>query len=87
MPPQCARNDYPRQAHPQRQQWADVVDVPDVGNRSSHTVEACPITSMNINDLPDDIKGKLSVLTIAKNNQYMEQVGRRVSEKSFWVER
>jgi transcription antitermination factor NusG len=69
------------------EQWADVVDVPDVSTCSSHTVEACPITSMNINDLPDDIKGKLSVLTIAKNDQYMEQVGRRVSEKSFWVER
>ena len=42
---------------------------------------------MNINDLPDDIKGKLAVLTIATHEQYMEQVGRRVSEKSFWVER
>jgi hypothetical protein len=69
------------------EQWADVVDVPDVSTCSSHTVEACPITSMNVNDLPDDIKGKLAVLTIAKHDQYMEEVGRRVSEKSFWVER
>lgn len=69
------------------EQWADVVDVPDVYSRNKHSVETCPITSMNINDLPDDIKGKLSVLTIAKHNQYMEQVGRRVSDKSFWVER
>ena len=69
------------------EQWVDVVDVPDINNRSSSSVDTCPITSMNINDLPDDIKGKLAVLTIATNDQYMEQVGRRVSEKSFWVER
>jgi transcription antitermination factor NusG len=69
------------------EQWVDVVDVPDVYNRNSHSVETCPITSMNINDLPDDIKGKLAVLTIATNDQYMEQMGRRVSDKSFWVER
>lgn len=69
------------------EQWVDVVDVPDVNNRNSHSVESCPITSMNINDLPEDIKGKLAVLTIATHDQYMEQVGRRVSDKSFWVER
>lgn len=69
------------------EQWVDVVDVPDVKNIPSHQLETCAITSMNINDLPDDIKGKLAVLTIATNDQYMEQVGRRVSEKSFWVER
>jgi hypothetical protein len=69
------------------EQWVDVVDVPDINNRSSSSVDTCPITSMNINDLPDDIKGKLAVLTIATNDQYMEQMGRRVSEKSFWVER
>ena len=69
------------------EQWVDVVDVPDVNNRSTSSVETCSIASMNINDLPDDIKGKLAVLTIATHEQYMEQVGRRVSEKSFWVER
>ena len=69
------------------EQWVDVVDVPDVNNRTSNSVETCPITSMNINDLPEDIKGKLAVLTIASHEQYMEQVGRRVSDKSFWVER
>ena len=69
------------------EQWVDVVDVPDVYSRNTHSVATCPITSMNIESLPDDIKGKLAVLTIATHNQYMEQIGRRVSDKSFWVER
>ena len=65
-------------------QWADVVDVTDIGNRN---LDAYPYTSFPAQDLPEDIQGKVAVLSMAQINQYMQGVGRRVSEKAFWIER
>ena len=69
------------------QQWVDVVETPDARVRKDYEIEKLSVTSMPIDDLPDDVKGKLAVLSIATNDQFMEGVGRRVSDKSFWVER
>lgn len=66
-------------------QWVDVIDAMDMQTRSS--VDAYTHTSFPAEDLPEDIQGKVAVLAMAQINQYMQGVGRRVSEKAFWIER
>jgi hypothetical protein len=42
---------------------------------------------MNVDDLPDDIKAKVAALMLVDTHQYIEGVGQRATERSFWVER
>jgi hypothetical protein len=67
------------------EQWVDIVDVANVVQYKS--IADAPTQSLPITDVPDDIQGKLAVLLMADINQYMAGVGRRATEKSFWVER
>jgi hypothetical protein len=67
------------------EQWADIVNATDAQNYS-HTHD-CAVQSMPMADVPEDIQGKLAVLSIGDLGQYMQSVGMRVSEKSFWLER
>ena len=66
-------------------QWVDVIDALDMQARSS--VDSYAHTSFPAEDLPEDIQGKIAVLAMAQINQYMQGVGRRVSDKAFWIER
>lgn len=66
-------------------QWVDVINALDMGARSQ--VDSYTHTSFPVEDLPEDIQGKVSVLAMAQIDQYMQGVGRRVSEKAFWIER
>lgn len=66
-------------------QWVDVIDALDMQARSN--VEEYRHTSFPVDELPEDIQGKVSVLSMATVGQYMQGVGRRVSEKAFWIER
>lgn len=66
-------------------QWVDVIDALDMQARNY--VDDYPHTSFPVEDLPEDIQGKVSVLSMATIGQYMQGVGRRVSEKAFWIER
>lgn len=66
-------------------QWVDVIDALDMQSRSR--VEEYTHTSFPAEDLPEDIQGKIAVLSMATVGQYMQGVGRRVSEKAFWIER
>lgn len=38
-------------------------------------------------EIPEDIMGAVSVLSILNNNQYVANVGMKVDEKHFWIER
>jgi hypothetical protein len=42
---------------------------------------------MNVDDLPEDIKAKVAALMMVDTHQYIEGVGQRATERSFWVER
>jgi hypothetical protein len=42
---------------------------------------------LNVDDLPEDIKAKIATLMMVDINQYIEGVGQRATERSFWVER
>jgi hypothetical protein len=66
-------------------QWVDIVDATDAQKYSN--VEKCPVTSMPVSDVPEDIQGKVAVLSMGQIGQYMQGVGVRTTEKSFWLER
>ena len=67
------------------EQWVDIVDATDAQKYSS--VENCPVRSTPVSDVPEDIQGKVAVLAMADIGQYMQGVGVRTTEKSFWLER
>ena len=67
------------------EQWVDIVEATDA--QKYHSVEHCPVTSMPVSDVPEDIQGKVAVLSMGALGQYMQGVGVRTTEKSFWLER
>jgi hypothetical protein len=38
-------------------------------------------------EIPEDIMGAVSVLSILNNGQYVANVGMKIDEKHFWIER
>ena len=67
------------------EQWVDIVEATDAQNYRN--VDHCPVRSMPVSDVPEDIQGKVAVLSMGALNQYMQGVGMRVSDKAFWLER
>ena len=67
------------------EQWVDIVEATDA--QKYHNVDHCPVTSTPVSDVPEDIQGKVAVLSMANIGQYMQGVGVRTSDKSFWLER
>ncbi len=67
------------------EQWVDIVEATDTQNYGR--VDDYPVTSMPVSDVPEDVQGKVAVLSMAALDQHMNGVGMRVSEKSFWLER
>jgi hypothetical protein len=73
------------------EQIFEVVEVEDIkpyGDFSASSKEFNPTTkTYTVADLPEDIMGKLSVLSLLEPGQYTEGVGIRSDETMFWVER
>jgi hypothetical protein len=67
------------------EQWVDIVEATDA--QKYRSVDHCPVTSTPVSDVPEDIQGKVAVLSMADIGQYMQGVGVRTTEKSFWLER
>jgi hypothetical protein len=44
-------------------------------------------TSMPVNDLPEDIAGKIAVLSMVDSAHYVDGVGLRAPDGSYWVAR
>lgn len=72
------------------EQWVDIAEVAT----PRHTIYREPnkymndeLQAMRIDDLPEDIKGKLAVIATCEVGHYVPEVGYRSSEKTFWVER
>ena len=70
------------------QQYVEMQRVGDMVNFSDGKEEygALSAIRMKIEDAPESIVGKLSVLCLAEQGQYMEGVGYRYTENTFWVE-
>lgn len=72
------------------EQIFEIVEIEDakgpLGNFSRNWADATT-HRFKADDIPEDIMGKLSVLSLLKPGQYSQGVGKRVSETMFWVER
>lgn len=72
------------------EQFFEIVEVENakgpLGNYAQNWAEAKD-HRLKADDMPEDLMGKLSVLSLLKPGQYSQGVGRRVSETMFWVER
>lgn len=44
-----------------------------------------PIRVASLNDLPEDIRGKMFVLDISDEKQFIEDVGRKENKTAYWV--
>jgi hypothetical protein len=40
-----------------------------------------------VEEMPEDIVGAVSVLSILSNNQYVQNVGMKMDSNHFWIER
>jgi hypothetical protein len=67
------------------EQVFDVVEIPNI-KEYSYT-DQMEFKRFKLDDMPEDIMGKLSVLSLLEPGQYTEGVGKRVDEAMFWVER
>ena len=72
------------------EQTFEIVEIEDakgrLGNYSQVWADAKP-QRFKADDLPEDLMGKLSVLSLLDVGQYTQGVGKRVGETMFWVER
>lgn len=71
------------------EQWVDIAEVNSPRNSSSRgaNITNDELQAMRIDDLPEDIKGKLAVIATCEVGHYVPEIGYRSSEKTFWVER
>jgi hypothetical protein len=72
------------------EQWVDIAEVATprtTSYREPNKYTNDELQSMRIDDLPEDIKGKLAVIATCEVGHYVPEVGYRSSEKTFWVER
>ena len=44
-------------------------------------------TTYSMDELPEDIGGAISVLSILEDGQYVPRVGQKVDDTTFWIER
>ena len=70
------------------QQFVEVLSVQNV-RAVEHPVmvDSEPMLRLHIDDVPEDIMGKLSVLMITDVGVHVNTVGVRISDTYFWVER
>lgn len=71
------------------EQWVDIAEVaaPRTIDSKGANITNGELQAMRIDDLPEDIKGKLAVIATCEVGHYVPEVGYRSSEKTFWVER
>lgn len=70
------------------QQFVEVLNVQNV-RATEHPVlvDSQPMFRLHIDDVPEDVMGKLSVLMITDVGVHINTVGVRISDTYFWVER
>jgi hypothetical protein len=66
------------------EQWVDLVHTAEVS--SSITFVPSSTTSVPMEEVPEDIQGKVAVLSMAATGQWMEGVGLRMFENAFWLD-
>jgi hypothetical protein len=71
------------------QQFVEVLNVQNVRGSLDYPVlvDSEPMLRLHIDDVPEDVMGKLSVLMITDVGVHINTVGVRISDTYFWVER
>lgn len=74
-------------------QRASIIEVPNI-NDQKYTYgdieslrQDTPVTIINAADIPEDIMGRIAVLSMNNDGHYISGLGLKVSSKSYWVER
>jgi len=67
--------------------YADVQPTDDVRKSSYSPRISSPPTTYAMSELPEDIAGSISVLSILNDKQYVPRVGQKIDEHTYWVER
>ena len=64
-----------------------LADVNTVDNALQGFATSGDVVTYTMDELPEDLKGSIAVLNILEDGQYVPEVGRRVDEEHFWLER
>ena len=68
--------------------YVDLQEAIDIrGNNSFKAFINGEYKTYNLSELPQDIAGSISVLSILTNDQYVERVGMKLDNNHFWIER
>lgn len=70
--------------------YADMSEATDMRKHFNVRLDASKwmdVTTCSVDDLPSDVAGALSVLSILEDKQYVERVGQRIDERTYWIER
>ena len=67
--------------------YADVQNCADVRSNDYKPNLSDAITTYIQADIPEDIMGSVAVLSILEDGQYVNRVGQKVDERTFWIER
>ena len=68
--------------------YVDLQEALDIRDNSERTaVIDGEYKTYNLSELPQDIAGSISVLSILTNDQYVERVGMKLDDNHFWIER
>lgn len=68
------------------EQYVDVIEADDIGKNLRPKLSAQP-TTYAISELPEDLAGSISVLSILTDRQYVTNVGLKIDDNMYWVER
>ena len=67
--------------------YVDVQEVDDVRRNSQRPEMSSQPTTYPMSSLPEDIVGSISVLSILSDGQYVDKVGQKIDEVTYYIER
>lgn len=74
-------------------QRAAIIEVPNINDQkytygdTESLRQDTPVTIVDVADIPEDIMGRIAVLSMNKDGHYISGLGFKVSSKSYWIER
>jgi hypothetical protein len=76
--------------HAQKASIIEVDNIADVKYEyggASHISNDTPVKVVDVADIPEDIMGRIAVLSMNDDGHYISGLGYKVSKKSYWIER
>lgn len=66
-------------------QEVDVIEVTDFRNRHVTKLNECPVTTYTNGDTPEDIVMKVASLSMLDAHKFVDELGYKVNDTTFWV--